>query len=205
MRSKIFLFLLPIFLLSACVSSEDTSPDETVADPAAQAPVAQEYHPLSTRTMVEEIDIVINAVESGNVSKLFVFLQTTCVTVNGLGGPPPCREDEAEGTPVEVLPFLGAEGSFFRKDEIQDSVGLKAIGVYAVYEISDTVFSDANYPAGDYGIMTVGLEGRPDVVLQVTGDGIVRIAYIFFNAYGSTLIDFLQSNAKTMILAPVSP
>ena len=156
---------------------------------------------------MEEIDVVINAVDSGDpqeLQKFFVFIKTTCMTVNALGGPPPCREGEAEGTPVEVMPFLESEGSFLRKDEIQNWIGLDSIGIYAVYEVSDTVVSDENFPAGDYAIALVSPENKPSVILQVNVDGIVRIDYIF-NAYGSTLADVIQRDAVYLILAPVTP
>jgi len=212
MRSKSTILSLVVVLVSACSSAEIESAPETLTTEEAaillstQLPPVPDYqyHPLNTRTGVNEIDVVLAAVEGGNTPELFVFAQTTCATFNALGGPPPCREGEAEGTPVEVMPALGSEGSFLRKDEIQNWPGLDVIGIYAVYEVSDTVFSDENFPAGDYGIALVSPKGKPSVVLHVTGDGIIRMDYIF-DAYGSTLIDALQSDVANMILAPVTP
>ncbi len=54
------------------------------------------------------------------------------MTVHALGGPPPCRKGEAEGTVVEVLPSRGPEGSFMRKDEVGNWLGLVQL-VYMLY------------------------------------------------------------------------
>jgi hypothetical protein len=93
--------------------------------------------------------------------------------------PPACRADEAEGTPVEVLPSLGPEGSFLRKDEAENFPGLNVIGLYAVYRVPHSVGSDENYPAGDYGIVYLSGENIPEVILPVMNGKIVRIDYIF--------------------------
>lgn len=211
MRWKSTFLLLVFISVSACSSATPEISNTEEAEILSSTPLSpvqdNQYHPLNTRTMVEEIDVILNAVDSGapqELQKFFVYIKTTCMTVNTLGGPPPCRKGEAEGTPVEVMPFLESEGSFLRKDEIQNWIGLDSIGIYAVYEVSDTVVSDENFPAGDYAIALVGPENKPSVILQVNVDGIVRIDYIF-NAYGSTLADVIQRDAVYLILAPITP
>ena len=212
MKLRSFILLFVFLLVAACSSAEIESTTEPLSTEeeaillSTQLPPVPnyQYHPLGVRTMIEEIDLVINAVDKGNPQELFVYLQTTCATVNALGGPPPCREGEAEGTRVEVMPFLESEGSFLRKEDIPNWTGLDVVGVYAVYEVSETVFSDPNYPAGDYAIALVSPKGKPGVVLHLTGDGIVRIDYVF-DTCGSTLIDVLQRNAAYIVLAPVTP
>jgi len=195
--SQIICFLLFAFFAPACVPM--TTPTQETTAPEPQPTLAEKYHSLSTRTGIEEIDIILAAVESGDPQELhtlFSFTRTACMTVHALGGPPPCREGEAEGTVVEVLPSLGPEGSFMRKDEIGNWQGLGAVGLYAVYRVSDRAYSDEYYPKGDYGIILVGGENRSNFVLQVSHEGIVRIDY------PAALDEILARDASEVILAP---
>jgi len=158
---------------------------------------------MDTMTQIEEIDLVLNAVASGDPQKLrdlFGFTKTACKTVSsGLGGPPPCGEGGPDGTIVEVLPFLGPEGSYLRKDEINNFPGLNVIGVYAVYQVSDTAYSEENFPAGDYGVMLVAPDNLPGIVLQIKAERIVRIDYVFDP---SSFDVILQRDASAIVLNP---
>jgi hypothetical protein len=163
------------------------------------------YYPLNTRTGMDTIDSVLAAVESGDVEllrELFSYTITKCLTVEGLGGPPPCREGEADGTTVEVLPILASEGHFLRRDEAieWDGVG-NVIGLYAVYQVSISAYSEENYPAGEYGLIFLAKDGEPGVVLHVTDGSIVRVDKIFDKAYFSKI---LQRDASKIILGPDS-
>jgi hypothetical protein len=102
---------------------------------------------------------------------------------------------------VEVLPFLGSEGSFLRKDEVGNFPGLRVTGVYAVYKASELAYSEANYPAGDYGLVFVADQNVPGVVLQIRNGEIIRIDYIY-NI--SSLSEILKRDAAAMILEPQS-
>ena len=175
------LLIILVSLLPACSPATAATPAQPIS-PTGQPTAELPYYPLDTLTNIQEIDVIIKAVASGDAQELrdlFDYTETVCMTVNALGGPPPCRENEAEGTPVEVLPSLGAEGSFLRKDEVENFPGLHVKGLYAIYRIPDSVFSDPNYPAGDYAIVYMSEENIPDVVLQVTDGKIVRIDYGF--------------------------
>ena len=123
------------------------------------------------------------------------------MTVNALGGPPPCREGEAERTSVEVLPFLGSEGFYLWKDDIGSWPGLDVDGLYAVYQVSDTAYSDGYYPKGEYGVVLVDKEGNENVVLQIKEGGIVRIDYVF-DLFSDALTGILERSAAELILAP---
>lgn len=60
-----------------------------------------------------EFDVVIAAIKGGNPQELRELLRSTalgCTWADGLGGPPNGQEDEAEGTLIDVFPFLGPEG-----------------------------------------------------------------------------------------------
>jgi hypothetical protein len=201
------------FILSACSSMEAATPvGETVPPeegPSTQTPVSSElkFYPLKTETGNETVDVVLSALANGGnqeLAKLFSYTKTACMTVNALGGPPPCLDGEKEGTVVEVLPSLGVEGSYLRKADAGKFTGLNVMGLYAVYEVPDSAYSEENFPAGDYGIALVGEKGTPDIVLQVRKEGIVRIDYIF-DGSGSRLADVLDRDAVKFVLPPLSP
>jgi len=189
---------LVMFLLSACASVSTAVPE---TPPAETAP---KYYPLDTRTGLQTIDVVLEAVSSGDHQKLvdlFSYTSTACKTVNALGGPPACRASEVEGTMVEVLPFLGPEGSFLRKDEATNFPGLSVLGIYAIYRVSDTAYSEADYPAGEYGIMLIGADNKQWNILQVKNGRIIRIDYIFD---ARSFNEILQRDASSLILEPLS-
>jgi len=202
-KYPLIVFVLFLFILSAC-SSEATSifVQETVTAVVTDSSLIK-YYPLDTKTGNAEIDVILSAVASGKSQRLinlFGYTTATCKTVNALGGPPPCRKGEAEGTTVEVLPFLGSEGSYLWKDEIDNFSGLNVIGLYAVYQVSETAYSEANYPAGDYGIALVAKQNFSDVVLQVKNGMVVRIDYLFDNSFFETT---LQRDASGFVLEPL--
>lgn len=192
-----------ILLALALFACSPVTPATSDAVPTS----AERFHPLTARTGIEDVDNVVKAVASGNVEALRSLIQFTnakCTQRDGLGGPPKCREGEAEGTPVEVLPFLGPEGYFFRKSEIKDWHGVDASGLYAIYEVSPNAYSDENYPAGEYAIIFLGTENGPATSLQISNGRVVRIDNIFENSPES-LRAWLQRDASKVILAPVNP
>jgi len=65
-----------------------------------------------------------------------------------------------------------------------------------VYQVSDTVFSDENFPKGNYGIILAGEENDLSVVLHITDARIVRIDY------PTSLDEILERDAERVILAP---
>ncbi len=200
MKRQIQIVLVIVFFLgiSAC------SPVTPVAPPSEPAS-ANGYHPLTTRTGVDEIDTILDAVASGDdqqVRSLIQFTSAECTRAEGLGGPPKCLEGEAEGTTVEVLPFMGPEGSFLRKDEIGNWQGIDATGLYAVYEVSPAVIFEQYYPAGKYAIMLMGKEGQSPVVLRVENGRVVRVDYLPDSSLAS-LRAMLEREAGTVTLPPV--
>ena len=176
---------------------EQPQPTQASASPALK------YYPLDTMTQIEEIDLILAAVASGDaqaVQNLFGFSTIACKTVvNALGGPPPCRAGEKEETKVEVLPFLGSEGSYVRKDEVNNFPGLNVTGVYAIYQVSATAYSEENFPKGEYGIMLTSPENLPNIVLQIKNGQIVRIDYVFDSASFEMI---LQRDAANFVLPP---
>jgi len=189
--------LFVALLASACFPMTTPTPTASVLVPLSTS--AEKYHSLDTQTTIEEVNNILTAVNSKDQQKitdLFSYTAVACRTVNGMGGPPPCREGEAEGMLVEVLPILGPEGTYLWKDEISNWQGLDVIGLYAVYEVSESAYSDENFPKGNYGMILVGEVNDLNAVLQVTDAGIVRIDYPM------ALDVILERDAERVILAP---
>ena len=200
---QIAILLFMTLLASACLPM-------TTPTPAATAPVplptsAEKYHSFDTPTTMEEIDTILAALNSNDKQKLtdlFSYNTIACKTlVYGLGGPPPCPEGKPGGTPVEVLPVLSSEGYYLYKDEISNWPGLDVAGLYAVYQVSDRVFSDENYPKGEYGVILVGNENIPGIIMHITNMGIVRMDDVLDNA-PDALQAVLERDAERVILAP---
>ena len=195
--------LIIVFLVSACLPL--SAPTQATA-PETQPTSAQNYHPLETRVGIEEIDNVLSAVASGDVQllrSLVNFTTAKCTLLEGLGGPPKCRQGEAAGALVEVLPFLGSEGSFIRKDEIENWQGIEVSGLFAIYRVSADVQSEEYYPAGEIALIFVAPENRPAVSLRLNERGIARVDHIF-DTSPQSLEAILQREASELILAPVS-
>jgi hypothetical protein len=206
MRQNILLtclFLLAISL-PACASPA-AQPEDVVVVPSEAETVGNQneagFYPLSMRTGDTDVDAVLAAVESGDPQQLrdlFRFTTVACTTAEGLGGPPKCQDGEAEGTPVEVLPFLGSEGHFLRAADVSNFPGVDVTGLYAVYKVSDAAYSEEEYPVGEYAVMFVGDENQPGIVIQIR-DGIVRIDYLYSPTY---LDETIQRDAEELIFAP---
>lgn len=198
---QIAFMVLVALTLFACAP---VTPAQQDAGPTLEATAGNGVYPLSTRTGVEVLDQVLEAAATGDTKmlrSLVEFTDAKCTQREGLGGPPKCREGEAEGSPVAALPFLGAEGGFFRKDEIQNWQGIDVSGLYAIYEVSPAVTSEQYYPVGKYAILFLGKENQPAVALRIGEKGIVRVDQIF-DPSPEALRALVQSQASNVILAP---
>ena len=200
---QICFLLLFAFLVSACLPMVTPTLAETVPEP--QPTPAEKYHALDTPTTIEDIDTILAAINSNDKQKLtdlFSYTTIACKTiVNGLGGLPLCRAGEADGTLVEVLPVLSSEGYYLYKDEISNWFGLDVAGLYAVYQVLESAYSDENFPKGDYAVILVGKENQPGIVLHIKDAGIVRLDDILNNA-PDALQAVLERDAEQVILSP---
>jgi len=174
--------------------------------PGRRGAAAHLAGPASGRgpTGIEEIDRIIVAALAGDTALLREMIRYTtlrCLTLEGLGGPPPCREGESEGTLVEVLPFIGPEGSHLRREDVQDWKGLDVSELVAVYRLSDQVYADENYPSGDYRVHFASQPGIEGITVHLRDGGIVRIDYHL----GTSVQEIVEGEAAEMILAPSSP
>jgi hypothetical protein len=139
-------------------------------------------HDADTRTGLEEVDQIIDIVLVGDMNQFrqrIKYTTSVCTHEMALGGPPSCREGESEGALVEALPFLGPEGHFMRRDEIDEWQGIDIAGLYAVYRVSDEAYSTKDYPAGEYGIVFRAKDPNSLVTLQVENGSILRIDSLF--------------------------
>lgn len=201
---RITLFILLALGLFACAPVTPAAQEEPAASP--EAVPGENYYPLSTRTGIAHIDQILAAVASGDSQNLhprLEFFEAECTNADGLGGPPKCREGEAEGTPVEVIAFLGSEGGHIRKDEIDIWTGVTASGLYAVYEVNTAaVSSEQYYPVGEYVILLVNGRDLHATALRIGERGIVRVDTIF-DASPENLNAMIEREAVTVILPPV--
>ena len=204
-HSQMICLWLVVLVISSCAPAATPAEESATTEPETTS-TTEKYHSLDTRTGIAEIDTVLEAVASNDPQKLrdaIHYSTLACKTVNALGGPPPCQEGEAEGTLVEALPILGSEGGHLRKEDIQDSFVLDVTGLYAVYRVSEQVFSDANYPKGDYGVILIGTDNSSNVVLQIKEGGILRIDFVM-NDSPDALRNILERDVSEVILAPMS-
>ncbi len=192
MRSVTGVLLLFTMLLAACSSP---------------APVETEGYPLDTRTGLPDVDPVLAAVASGNPEELRSLIQYTnapCTWREGLGGPPKCQESEAEGTMLEVLPFLGSEGSFIRKNEIANWPGIDAAALYAVFCVAENARREEYYLPGEYVAFFLQKTDKDGVALHITDGKVVRVDTLFTGS-SSPFAGFIEQDSldtSKVILPP---
>ena len=123
------------------------------------------------------------------------YMLIGCTHTMGLGGPPKCEPDEAEGTLVESIPVLGAEGYHQRRENFEGWGGFDVLGLLAVYRVSPQAYSDEVYPAGDVAIVFLEAGGTSDLTLQVRGGKVVRYDF----GFGGPLIRRIEHEVDEII------
>lgn len=172
----------------------DTSPPAKPKDPLRVTPTSpgavaatatsSENFPEDLKTGLEELDHIIHIVQAGDVDGLRAVVQystTRCTSQDGLGGPPKCQPGEAEGDEVRVLPFLGPEGHFVRQADIDTWDGIDGSDLYAIYRISDSAYTDPNYPRGKYAIAFINEARFLITILNIVDGHIVRVDSVLGN------------------------
>ena len=188
------LLMLIVLILQACSPSIVNS----------QRSDASAGYPLDTKTGIPEVDNVLTVVSGRNSEKLHALIRYTvapCTTADGFGGPPKCRQGERDGTLLEVLPIIGSEGSYIRKDEIDSLKGINVDGIYAIYRTSEDALNEQYYPPGDYIILFMPSENESVVALHIADGGIVRVDNLFGEFPDSQKI-VIQRDTAEVILAP---
>jgi hypothetical protein len=159
--------------------------------------------PLGLRSLV-------NAARTGNVAAIeaAVRYQPVPCTTNqqGVGGPPLCREGEAEGTPVNVVFATTCEGYYARPGELAlDQIEFGAAGggdalygVYAIDPASQLARIEAwdgathaivlNRTQGDATLPYVFITDGTAVIGTATGCGETPEEWVDFQGLGEPLL-----------------
>ncbi len=156
-------------------------------------------YPPQARTGLAEIDRIIDALllhDFPAIKELTHYSKIACGIVDALGGPPRCTEGESEGTIVEVVPFLGPEGTHTRRADYESWSGPDVLGLLAVYRNSGEVWSDPNFPAGDYGLVFLMSRGIEVLILQVSDGKIIRFDY----KMGGISTEEIQARSQDILL-----
>jgi hypothetical protein len=160
-------------------------------------------YPPDTRTGIPEIDSVIDAIIGSNIDgrvELVRFIQFPCTTVDGLGGPPKCQDEEVDGTVVTAFPVLYSEGVHVRPDQIQNVFDFSVRGLLAVYVVPEDSYSTDDWPAGESAVVFTSEDGGyPHVItVHITDGEIVRLE---FNA-GWPPFPWIWDRSDNFILPP---
>lgn len=142
-------------------------------------------YPPDTRSGIEEIDLIIDAIMSQDIDakiELVYFSPSACTTMNGLGGPPKCKPTEQDGTIVEAFPVAYSEGVQIRPEQIRDVFDFTVRGLFAVYRVPDDVYEKEYWPAGEYAIVFTSEDGGHShiITLHVINGEIVRLEFDMF-------------------------
>jgi hypothetical protein len=170
------------------------SPTATVwpATPTG-SPTAEPPAPSGTATGIAEVDRVIEAVRAPSargLATMMAYREIECTEAFGAGGPPKCFNAPgrpAEGTPVEVFPFLGCELEWqFDVEEFANRWMSTAGELFAVLRLERPVIDEPEIPTGAYAIVFTSdpasdpggsagqalvLDAEGDVVMAVSGCG----------------------------------
>lgn len=144
--------------------------------------------PVQPATQVDSISAIkvelapILKVMLGNTTvdqlALIEYTQAACANVEGLGAPPRCPEGVSEGTPVQVFPILGAEGSFIKPDEMEQFLVSSSLNkLYAVSRVTNNPNLEPYYPLGEYAMLFERHSGHDPVTLRVQAGKIVRMNF----------------------------
>ncbi len=146
LTTLIALAFMAVLLAIACGGDGSSPTPSPTPSPAAGAPA--------------EVQAIVDAALSGDADALRPLLgyaSIPCSTaIPMLGGPPLCREVEADGTPVDVFAVSGCHGGYVRPDELSLDA-LSDIDFYAVYRWPE---EDFDFFAAEYAAIFSGGKGK---------------------------------------------
>lgn len=152
---------------------------EDAADVVSDEPQAGDQS-----TGIEIVDRAIEVILSNDLTarrELVHYTTAGCTTADGLGGPPKCEPDQADGTPVTYFPVLGpGEGQPTLPENIDSTIDFIAEDLYAAFRRLDPTEVDEYYPAGVYGLVFSFADegGLAGVTVRLNDEGqIVRFDY----------------------------
>ena len=175
-------------------------PDSVTVTPT---PYIDIEYPPDARTGIAEVDRVIDTFLLSGMDariELVHYIQYPCTSGDGLGGPPKCQADEADGTIVTAFPVLYSEGTHVRPEDIREVFDFSIQGLLAVYVVPENAYKSDDWPAGDYAIVFTSEDGgHPQAItLHITDGEIVRLE---FNM-GWAPFDQIWDRSDNFILPP---
>lgn len=165
------------------------------------------YHDSKIRTGIEDVDMVIEIILSGDIEQVMKIIQFSDIPcIHGIsdeisyGYPPVCYKGEENGEIVQALPVVIGPATFIREDQMYIwKEKLEALdGIYSVYIVSGQVYSEKYYPIGDYVIAFA--EGYELFLFYIEDGKIVRLDTIL--AYENSYFEF-DPMVSEIILAPL--
>ncbi len=161
MRYVFLLIPLAALLTITCGGDSSSPTPSPTPSPAAGAPA--------------EVQAIVDAALSGDAEALRPLLgyaSIPCSTaIPMLGGPPLCREGEADGTPVDVFAVSGCHGGYVRPDELSLDA-LSDIDFYAVYRWPQ---KDIDFFAAEYAAIFSRIKGETVVALMIDEGKLVAV------------------------------
>lgn len=132
------------------------SPAPPSVRPTATAEPDGAAHPPDTRTGIQSVDRVLEALYGGGgveaLREVVHFRMVECVeVVTGAGAPPKCQGSETEGTPVEVFAAASCEGFYVRPEEIEQTLEGLVESEPALYAV--LTWPEENWPPGEHVIV----------------------------------------------------
>lgn len=126
-------------------ASPTAAPATASASPGATATVVAD----TRRTGLADVDAAIDAVLSGDTGALNALVQyepVVCTAKSeGIGGPPECEGEEADGTPIDVLAVAECEGFYQRPPADLHAFVSGDERLYAVYRDAADSFLGGPY------------------------------------------------------------
>jgi len=151
---------------------------------ATESPTAgQDGGDGNADTGVPQLDFTLEAAlrrDAIELAGLTAYQEIACEeSPQGAGAPPACRENEDDGTEVQVFPVAQCELQWTRPEDVPDAYE-RALGqakpeIVAVYEIADQPLDlDAEYAAV---LRTPETEGAEGIALWINGGRVVELEY----------------------------
>ena len=137
------------------------------------------------------------------IEELGRFSPVPCTTsVEGMGGPPQCREGEANGTPVNVMLAAGCEGYYVREGELPFEtfalVGTDGSPLYGIYRVTSSNIVQG-WPDARYAVV-LRQQAPPDreSVLALLTDDVSIVG--FMQGCGETPQQWVETQGLTDVV-----